>query len=88
MHQALVVSVQVWILPLICCVILNKSLFFSGLESPYLSPESLGYIESNVPLSMDILWVYGPAQGCRELWHGTSDDPRFSFLSLVLREAT
>lgn len=81
MHQVLVISVQVWILPLICCVILNKSLFLSGLESPDLSPESLDCIDSNVPLSSDILRVYGPAQGCWELWHGSSDDPQVPLLS-------
>lgn len=81
MHRALVISVQVWMLPLICCVILNKSLFFSGLESPYLSTESLDCIESNVPLSSDILWVCGPTEGCRELWPGSSDDPQVSLLS-------
>lgn len=29
-HQALVILDDVWILPLVCCVTLNKSLFFSG----------------------------------------------------------
>lgn len=35
-HQALMILDQVWTLPLICCVTLNKSLFFPGPESPYL----------------------------------------------------
>lgn len=81
MHQVLLISVQVRMLPLCYCMILNKSLFFSGLESPYVSTESLDCIESKVPLSSDILWVCGPEEGCRGLWPGSSDDPQVSLLS-------
>lgn len=61
-RQALVMPAQVWTLPLIHCVTLNRSLFFSG-------PEMSSAIDWRVklgglycPLSSDILWVVGPSE--------------------------